>query len=128
MLLRILLFFLLFAQWMALDAAEHGNGHLPTHTTVDKNPPTDENGVVLISIHEFKYIPAHFEVNVGTTVRWINQEKRQYHNVWFKQLGEPEPAYLFPEDVYERVFDTVGVFPYRCGPHPEMTGEVVVGK
>ncbi|HBE92173.1 MAG TPA: plastocyanin, partial [Gammaproteobacteria bacterium] len=29
-------------------------------------------------------------------------------------------------EFYERDFDKIGSFPYRCGPHPEMTGVVHV--
>lgn len=81
---------------------------------------------VLVGIKDFLFQPQEVTVKVGQTVRWQNQEKRQYHSVWFEQLGEPEPDYLFPEDTYDRTFDTPGDFPYRCGPHPEMTGIVHV--
>ena len=122
---------LVFAAFPGFATAEsehtgHPTGHPATDTTVVESPPQDEDGAILIGIKDFKYLPAHFKVKVGAKVRWVNQEKRQYHNVWFEQLGEPEPPYLFPGDQYERTFDTAGSFPYRCGPHPEMTGAVVV--
>ncbi|MEN8166731.1 MAG: plastocyanin/azurin family copper-binding protein [Pseudomonadota bacterium] len=81
---------------------------------------------VEVEIIKFKFLPQEITIKVGETVRWINREKRQYHSVWFEQLGDPEPDYLFPDDSYERTFDTPGDFPYRCGPHPEMTGVVHV--
>ena len=84
------------------------------------------NGIVEVSIKKFKYIPAVITVQKGTTIRWLNNEKRQYHNVWFEQMGEAEPDYFFPEESYEKTFDSVGAFPYHCGPHPEMIGEVIV--
>ena len=66
-------------------------------------------------------------IKKGHTLTWENREKRQYHSVWFEALGEEEPEdYLFPEDRYERQFPETGSFPYRCGPHPEMTGTVTV--
>ncbi len=37
-----------------------------------------------------------------------------------------ESDYLFRGDSFEMTFDTAGTFPYRCGPHPLMTGVVVV--
>ena len=83
-------------------------------------------GVVEVDIIKFQFTPATVTVTPGTTVRWTNREKRQYHNVWFEALGEEEPDYLFPDDTYERVFETKGSFPYRCGPHPKMTGVVHV--
>ncbi len=83
--------------------------------------------VVVITIKDFKFIPADVLIKRGQTVRWENQEKRQYHSVWFEALGEEEPEdYLFPDDTFERVFDTTGTYPYRCGPHPEMLGTVAV--
>lgn len=82
--------------------------------------------IVDVSIIKFQFTPAAITVSPGTTVRWTNKEKRQYHNVWFEALGEEEPDYLFPDDSYERVFNERGDFPYRCGPHPRMTGVVHV--
>ena len=81
----------------------------------------------LVTIKKFKFIPAEITIKKGQTLRWENQEKRQYHSVWFEALGEEEPEdYLFPEDTYDRQFNQAGKFPYRCGPHPEMLGTVIV--
>jgi len=81
----------------------------------------------LVIIKDYKFIPQEIIIKKGQTLRWENQEKRQYHSVWFEALGEEEPEdYLFPEDTYERQFNQAGKFPYRCGPHPEMLGTVVV--
>ena len=82
---------------------------------------------VLVIIQNYKFIPQDVIIKSGQTLRWENREKRQYHSVWFETLGEDEPEdYLFPEDSYERSFDKPGVYPYRCGPHPEMLGSVTV--
>jgi plastocyanin len=81
---------------------------------------------VTVSIRDFRFAPSRIVVPAGTTVRWINREKRQYHNIWFETLGEPAPPYLFPGEGFERRFDVAGEFLYRCGPHPEMQGSVRV--
>ena len=82
---------------------------------------------LLVIIKDFKFIPQKITIKQGQTLRWENREKRQYHSVWFEALGEEEPEdYLFPEDAYQREFQQTGSFPYRCGPHPEMTGIVHV--
>ncbi len=81
---------------------------------------------VTVEIRDYKFTPQEITIKPGTTVHWVNREKRQYHSVWFEKLGEPEPDYLFPDDSYDRTFDKAGDFPYRCGPHPEMTGVVHV--
>jgi plastocyanin len=79
-----------------------------------------------IEIIKFKFTPAEISIQIGDMIRWTNKEKRQYHSVWFEQLGEPEPDYFFPDEFYERTFDQAGDFPYRCGPHPKMRGIVHV--
>lgn len=81
----------------------------------------------LIVMQKFSFQPELIQVKAGTTIRWENQEKRQYHSVWFESLGEPEPVdYIFPGESYERRFDKPGHYPYRCGPHPQMRGVVEV--
>ncbi len=79
-----------------------------------------------VDIIKFRFSPAEITIKPGDTVRWVNKEKRQYHSVWFEALGEPEADYLFPGDSYQRTFKKTGTFPYRCGPHPKMTGIVNV--
>ncbi len=81
----------------------------------------------MVVIKDYQFIPQEIVIKIGQTIRWENREKRQYHSVWFEALGEEEPEdYLFSEDVYEREFSKSGSYPYRCGPHPEMTGIVTV--
>jgi len=81
---------------------------------------------VIIEIQKFKFIPETLEIKKGTTVRWVNKEKRQYHSIWFEALGEEEADYFFPDETFERTFDKTGVFPYRCGPHKKMHGSINV--
>ncbi len=81
---------------------------------------------VIVVIQKMEFQPQEVTVKKGGLVRWENREKIQYHSVWFENLGEPEADYFFPEEFYERRFKSVGVFPYRCGPHNEMTGVVHV--
>jgi len=85
------------------------------------------DGIVhLVIIKDFKFSPQEVTVKPGDTVRWENHEKRQYHSVWFEALGEEQPHYFFPDESYTREFGETGSFPYRCGPHPRMTGTVHV--
>ncbi len=83
-------------------------------------------GVTDVSIKKFKFIPKEITVKKGSKVRWTNQERRQYHSVWFKDAGEKPSEYFFPDETHERTFETVGTFPYTCEPHPEMLGVVKV--
>ena len=79
-----------------------------------------------VEIIKFQFLPQEITIKAGDTVRWTNNEKRQYHSVWFEQAGDPEPPYFFPGETYQRTFNEAGTFPYRCGPHPKMTGVVTV--
>ena len=81
---------------------------------------------VVVEIYKKQYIPSTVTINAGDTVIWKNKEKRQYHNVWFKQFDKEEPDYFFPDESYQRTFDKTGEYPYECGPHPKMTGVVKV--
>lgn len=81
---------------------------------------------IVVEVYKKKFTPAEVIIEKGDTVIWKNIEKRQYHNVWFKQLDKEEPDYFFPGESYQRTFNDVGKFPYECGPHPKMTGVVTV--
>lgn len=79
-----------------------------------------------ISIKKMLFMPENVTINPGDTVRWVNDERRQYHSVWFEALGVPEPDYFFPGEFFEKRFVQAGSYPYRCGPHSEMLGTVIV--
>jgi plastocyanin len=81
---------------------------------------------IIVEVYKKKFTPAEITIEKGDTVIWNNIEKRQYHNVWFKQFDVEEPDYIFPGESYQRTFTDTGQFPYECGPHPKMTGLVNV--
>lgn len=85
-----------------------------------------EDGVVTVSIREHRFEPATLTVKAGTTVRWVNEEKRTSHSILFKGEGGFESERLFPGEQWQRRFDRPGRFAYTCGPHPEMNGVVEV--
>lgn len=87
---------------------------------------TRSNTTFTVEISKFKFIPAELTIHAGDSIKWINKEKRQYHSVWFESSGEPEPDYFFPDESYKKTFDQPGVYSYRCGPHPKMTGKITV--
>ncbi len=92
------------------------------------------SGAVVAETHvvvakEYRFEPEEVTVKVGDTVRWENHEKRQYHSVYFEELGDPQGDYLFPGESRERTFDRAGTFPYICEPHVKshnMKGVVLV--
>ena len=66
---------------------------------------------------KYQFVPAEITIKVGDTVRWVNKERRAYHNVWFRDLGEKPVGEFFPGETYEKTFDTPGDYPYVCQPH-----------
>lgn len=79
-----------------------------------------------VSIINMKYVPEVLTVKPGDTVRWVNNEKRNNHSVFFKAEGLPDSDRLFPGDTHQRTFDKAGSYPYECGPHPDMAGRIEV--
>lgn len=79
-----------------------------------------------VSVAKMQYDPPHVKIKPGTTVRWVNREKRTNHSIVFEEEGLPEGDRMFPGESWQRVFDKSGVYRYHCGPHPEMTGVVEV--
>ena len=90
-----------------------------------------EHGVVIVKLHKYNFCPANLTVKVGTTVRWINVDRRTSHSVWLKQAGLAESDRLFPEEIWQHTFNESGAYPYLCGPHwkdEDMLGHVKVVK
>lgn len=81
---------------------------------------------VEVAIEKGQFVPQHLRIKAGTTVKWVNRENRSNHSVWFQKEGLSESERLFPGESWQRTFDKPGLYPYICGPHPEMTGTVEV--
>lgn len=82
--------------------------------------------VVEVSIVKMQFEPQRVKIKPGTTVKWVNNEKRTNHSILFTDV--PESERFFPGESWQRSFDKPGVYPYSCGPHPEMTGVVEVAE
>jgi plastocyanin len=77
-----------------------------------------------VVVERFGFAPAALTVRVGASVRWINREARTSHSILWPDGAESDR--FFPGDHVERRFDRPGRYAYRCGPHPEMKGLVIV--
>jgi plastocyanin len=89
-------------------------------------PTPAANGAAEVKIENYKFDPPELKVKAGTTVKWVNNEKRASHSVIWLGPGGFESDRMFPGESYQRRFDKPGAYPYSCGPHPEMKGVVVV--
>lgn len=86
--------------------------------------------------------PRGLLIQLGQTVRWVNQEAGNVHTVTAyhpdngKPLRIPDEArswnsgYLLPEESFAMTFDEPGVYDYFCIPHEHagMVGRIVVGE
>lgn len=88
--------------------------------------PADAAEVIEVGIVKMKFEPQQVKVKPGTTIKWINNEKRTSHSILFDQGELPESERFFPGESWQRTFEKPGIYTYRCGPHPEMTGTVEV--
>jgi plastocyanin len=85
------------------------------------------NGATLVTIRDFAFESQSITVAVGGSVTWVNCETADAaahtstsdQGVWASPL-------LASGDVFTLKFNTAGVFPYHCDPHPFMTGSVTV--
>ncbi|MCI0432863.1 MAG: plastocyanin/azurin family copper-binding protein [Gemmatimonadetes bacterium] len=95
--------------------------------TVAIDSPTIGSVGVILAIRDFQFQPAEIRIPAGTRVTWVNCETTvlDFHtttsdtDVW----GSPE---MQQSDVFSRVFNQPGRFPYHCVPHPFMTGVIIV--
>jgi plastocyanin len=85
----------------------------------DEALPPAKSGTVHVLMLKYTFCPSPLTVKVGTTVRFVNVEKRTSHSVWFKEAGKAESERLFPVEFWEQTFETPGRYPYLCGPHWE---------
>lgn len=92
--------------------------------------PSAEEDVFIVKMYKYTFCPLKIEIKQGTTVRWVNVDRRTSHSVWFKDADKPESDRLFSEEKTEMTFDLpIGEYPYLCGPHWKgdgMKGRVVV--
>lgn len=86
----------------------------------------DEPGVVVVKMYKYTFCPTDAAVAKGTTLRFVNVDKRTSHSVWFKDDGQKESERLFPEEHVDVKLDKTGMSKYLCGPHWEKEG--MVGK
>lgn len=79
-----------------------------------------------VGIVQQRFIPALLTVKAGTTVTWTNAERRTGHSVRSPGQGGFQSPIIMPGQSWQRTFDKPGIYPYACGPHPEMQGIIEV--
>lgn len=94
-----------------------------------EHPSAEADGVTVVTMYKYNFCPAQITVPVGTTVRWVNVDKRTSHSVLVQNSGVPESDRVFSGENVEFTFMLPGPQDYLCGPHWEvqnMIGRVTV--
>lgn len=85
---------------------------------------TDEP-VQIITMYKYTFCPPKLDVRQGSTVRFINLDKRTTHSFWFRDAGRPESDRYFGGEGSDMVMDLpAGTHTYLCGPHYEREGMI----
>lgn len=79
----------------------------------------------MVTISNFKFMPATITVKKGTTVTWKNTDSIA-HTVTADTMPGPDSGLLGNDEVYSYTFDKAGTYTYNCKPHEYMKGTVVV--
>jgi plastocyanin len=81
---------------------------------------------VRITIAQHRFNPPRITVKAGTTVAWVNADRRSGHAVRSTGPAGFQSPLLMAGQSWAHTFDKPGVYQYACGPHPEMEGTIEV--
>lgn len=80
--------------------------------------PSDREPVVVVLMYKHTFCPPQLTVRHGSTVRFVNVDRRTTHSVWFRDQGRSESDRLFSGEMVEMTLDLPpGEHTYLCGPH-----------
>lgn len=84
-------------------------------------------GSTLVAIGDFSFQANAVRVKAGNSVTWVNCEADGVtSHTSTSDQGVWQSPLLAPGDAFTQTFETPGVFPYHCTPHPFMLGTVTV--
>ncbi len=120
---------LLAAPALADDTAELCAEAEDRYVELFGQPSSAVEDAEVVLMYKYTFCPVELTIKAGTTVRWVNVDKRTSHSVLLKDGSAPESDRLFPEESVDLTFLTPGPQDYLCGPHWEtqnMIGMITV--
>lgn len=120
---------LLAAPALADDATEICAEAEERYVEMFGQPSSAVEDAEVVLMYKYNFCPFELTIKAGTTVRWVNVDKRTSHSVLLQDGSEPESDRLFPEESVDLTFLTPGPQEYLCGPHWEtqnMIGMITV--
>tara|TARA_B100000315_G_scaffold62962_1_gene57132 strand:+ start:2027 stop:2662 length:636 start_codon:yes stop_codon:yes gene_type:complete len=85
-----------------------------------------------VTIAGFAFSPSDLSIEVGDVVHWTNQDNFDHSVRSRSEDGSIDESGPLQSDLFgnggtwDFTFDQMGSFPYRCGPHSNMTGNITV--
>jgi plastocyanin len=84
-----------------------------------------EEALTVEILDSWVFQPHTLQIPTGATVTWVNQSDMA-HTVTGDALAFDDSGLIEPGDSFRQTFAEPGTYRYHCGPHPEMTGVIVV--
>jgi len=93
------------------------------------NAPGTANAATTTTVNmkNFQYSPVTVSIDVGDTVRWLNNEDSVAHTATSEAFPGFATTVIAAGETASVVFDKAGAYPYFCLIHPGMRGVVLVG-
>ncbi len=96
----------------------------PVETTASE--PSSGPQTVKVDIAGFKYVPASVKIKVGDTVTWTQVDTVKHTVTIVTGPENFDSGLLTSGQTYSHTFTKPGTYSYKCTPHPNMRGEVIV--
>ena len=123
------------AQVPAASAPQTNNQPVPPAAKTIEQPvqpaasvPSVQPRTITVSIAGFEFVPSTISINIGDTVKWVNDDAPPHKVVADSSSNIPglESGMLNTGDSFSFTFNTVGSFGYFCQVHPSMKGTIIV--
>lgn len=88
--------------------------------------PSSGPQTVKVDIAGFKYVPASVKIRVGDTVTWTQVDTVKHTVTIVTGPENFDSGLLTAGQTYSHTFIKRGTYSYKCTPHPNMRGEVIV--
>ena len=88
------------------------------------NGPDKDKDVIIVKVQNLTLIPEVVTITVGQTVRWTNNDNRDYLLVARDQSFNS--GNIRPKEKFEHKFKEAGSYEYGCAIHPRLIGTVIV--
>ncbi len=95
----------------------------------ESDPPVQtesDPSTVNVAIKDFSFQPATVNVNVGDTVVWTQMDGARHTVTIISGPETFDSGPLASGDTFSHTFTKPGAYNYKCSPHPNMRGTVVV--